>query len=587
MVAAEQNDSALMFEIEDNESQTSSKTMTAPKEQTNKGDAGNLVTNTVSSVVTNIVDEASAASALESEKTRVQKLINGLVARAREDAISAGEADTKTGSNSSSLSQDDVRSKDSNPKGVPAHDYRPRIIENLPLDWSQAKTCVTVHVRVPSWVTKRHVKASFQTNQFKLEVSSQDGSGEPFICLDKTLFGNIDEDGSIWALDAHAATLLIELEKFDDSWWFTLFKDDDPATYKIMDHFAKSGSKSEEHTGSNGTTSMNGHGKAENGYNVEQSHKDKDESEMMDVIDVTSGTGKMVGRESAKGDGSEMTVENAVVGVVENVIADASKTNDSTHAQASISEAVEEKEPTTVVEDDSDDEIRPGRASDSSSSGTAAPGRRVLTRADLPKLIEESKATIEKGGPHAAEAAVQLATFYHYGIGVKQDDAEAVRLFKRGLEGGVKDGSAAFQLGLIYNTGAPGVTPDAEEAVRWWQVAASLQNPVAMFNLGVMAMNGSGCDMDPVTAMSWFQRAKALDPKLEVPQVSRAQLDQRVALAGRLRRQKKRREVAPEEWEKRKEEALQTVRTLGYTTAGLIGLGLSMVALRYWWRNRL
>lgn len=596
MVAAEQGDSTLLSKIEDDERACSSTGTTASKEQTktedsgDSGSPGESVTKTVTSVVKDIVNDVSTASALENEKAKVQKLINGLVARAREDALSGSNGDTPGANMRSTDSQNDASLKDSGPKGVPENDYRPRKIANVPLEWAQARHSVTLQVRVPSWVTKRHVTASFQTNKLKLKISQQDDKESAFFSLDKTLFGKIDEDGSVWALDAHAATVLIELEKADSTWWFTLFDDDDPSDYQIVDESRSEAEKPVEHKMSNGSSGTNGDNDAENEDNVDSSSRmNSSEGELMDVIDVTSGTGKKVGRESANGNERGMTVEKAVAGVVKNVVEDASRENIAgrARAQASAKGAVNETEASTIVEDEDDDEIRPGRATGSSSSSAAGTGRRVLTRADLPKLIEESKATIEKGGEHAAEAAVQLATFYHYGIGVKQDDAEAVRLFKRGLEGGVKDASAAFQLGLIYNTGAPGVTPDAEEAVRWWRVAASYQNAVAMFNLGVMAMNGSGCEMDPVAAMDWFQRAKKLDPKLDVPQLSRGQLDQRMALADRLRKQRKKREIAPEEWQKRKEDALQNVRMLGYTTAGLIGLGLSVVAIRYWWRNRL
>ena len=61
---------------------------------------------------------------------------------------------------------------------------------------------------------------------------------------------------------------------------------------------------------------------------------------------------------------------------------------------------------------------------------------------------------------------------YHYGRGVPQDYAEALRLFRLSADQGVA--SAQVKLGLMYDDGE-GVLQDYVEAHMWYNLAAAQQ----------------------------------------------------------------------------------------------------------------
>lgn len=600
MVAAAQYDdvSSQKMDFETSSSTPLVNDATLPKQAPSRDNAGNENGIRVAeAVVQKIVEDVSVATSLEKEKEKVQRLITGLVSRVRKETESQmnGKEPPST-SGGTNLGGDEKteenRATMTNEKGIPENDYRTyraQRLANLPIEWSQTRYAVTLHIHVPAWVTKRHVRAKFDTTKLALYVWNENKTGM-FISVERKLCNDIDFDGSIWGLDAHASTLLVELEKGNTAWWPTLFGDDDPTSYQVVDESANHVASSDLTVLS--TTEVeadaNGSSQVVTGSTTEEKQNDVgEEIEEIEEIDVShDGTNGLKQEEPLNSsDERSLPLENVVANVVEAVVTEASdKTEEKKKNQVDEFSGVGNQK--SANGEESEDEIQPGKVTPKK-TGATTKGRQILTRADLPKLIEESKATVERGGRAAAEAAIQLGTFYHYGIGVVQNDAEAAKLFKIGLNGGVKDGSAAFQLGLIYNVGAPGIEANASEAVKWWTLAAEYGNAVAMFNLGVLMMNGSGCDMDPVQAMRWFERAKLLDKKLEVPQLSRAQLNQRIELAKKLRKERLRQQVTPEEWKKRKEEALKTVRYIGYTSLGLVGLGISFVALRYWMRNRL
>lgn len=413
---------------------------------------------------------------------------------------------------------------------VPVGDHRPRTIDSLPLSWTQALDAVTLSVSVPAATRKNHVAVSFTPGSVKVRV--RDENDATVVQFDKPILAAVDVDGCMWALEGvgEHRRLTIELEKAQAQWWSKLFMEDDPADYNLVD--------------------------VEQDDVVDTSVNDTTHTTVVtDIEDTDADQTEEVDNERANSTEGETSVQDGVEAVVNEVV-DA--------AVASLS-------------DSSEDEV---------AKSTNEP-QKVLTRADLPRIVSQYRTAVERGGPGAADAALQLATFYHHGIGVEQNDVESARLYKFALENGALDASAAFQLGLIYNQGAPGLEADATEAVRWWRVAASLGNSVAMFNLGVMAMNGSGCEMDPIMATRWFQQAQALNSQLTPPQFSRTQLEERMVIAARLKKERAKQLMSPEEKQRRKEEALRKVRLVCYSTAAVVGVTITAVAIRHWWRNQL
>ena len=84
-----------------------------------------------------------------------------------------------------------------------------------------------------------------------------------------------------------------------------------------------------------------------------------------------------------------------------------------------------------------------------------------------------------------APAQVNLGAMFMDGIGVEQDYAEALRLFR--LAAAQERAEAQAYLGRIFENGL-GVARDIVEAVRWYRLAAQqgVRNATtALFRLGV------------------------------------------------------------------------------------------------------
>jgi uncharacterized protein len=103
-----------------------------------------------------------------------------------------------------------------------------------------------------------------------------------------------------------------------------------------------------------------------------------------------------------------------------------------------------------------------------------------------------------------AIAQYVLAVMYKNGQGVPQDDAEAVRWFRKAAE--QKYSEAQFSLGSQYFRGV-GVTKDDIEAARWYRRAADQGNAAAQAFLGGMYDKGQGVPKDYVQADMWLNLA--------------------------------------------------------------------------------
>ena len=99
-----------------------------------------------------------------------------------------------------------------------------------------------------------------------------------------------------------------------------------------------------------------------------------------------------------------------------------------------------------------------------------------------------------------------LGRAYETGGGVKQDYAEAVRWYRKGVEAG--NVAVINSLGWMYLEGR-GVAEDETEAARWVRKAAESGHTAAMTDLGWMYEKGRGVASDVVEAMPasyWCER---------------------------------------------------------------------------------
>ena len=68
-----------------------------------------------------------------------------------------------------------------------------------------------------------------------------------------------------------------------------------------------------------------------------------------------------------------------------------------------------------------------------------------------------------------------------------------------------RDYDAAFIKGFNYETGAGGIHPDYDMAVRWYTVAALHGHPGAQNNLGVLYLKGKGVPQDYAESTRWYR----------------------------------------------------------------------------------
>ena len=116
--------------------------------------------------------------------------------------------------------------------------------------------------------------------------------------------------------------------------------------------------------------------------------------------------------------------------------------------------------------------------------------------------FDETKAAAEQGD---AVAQNNLGFMYDKGEGVPENDAEAVKWYRKAADHGYA--KAQFNLGVMYDNGN-GVPENDAEAVKWYRKAADHGDAEAQYNLGVMYYNGDGVPENDVRAYVWLSMAK-------------------------------------------------------------------------------
>jgi hypothetical protein len=172
------------------------------------------------------------------------------------------------------------------------------------------------------------------------------------------------------------------------------------------------------------------------------------------------------------------------------------------------------------------------------SIGTAATdletGLEALRNEDYVTALRLLTAEAQAGDP---VAQFHLARAYAFGMGVAEDDLEALRWYRAAAEQdhleaqlqlgillsdspadfdeaarwlravairGVAD--AQWRLGSLYSGGA-GIDPDPERAVYWIRKAALQEVVEAQYELGLIHQYGRGVRRDPLEARKWFTMA--------------------------------------------------------------------------------
>jgi hypothetical protein len=124
--------------------------------------------------------------------------------------------------------------------------------------------------------------------------------------------------------------------------------------------------------------------------------------------------------------------------------------------------------------------------------------------AEAAKLYRASADAGEPGAQHA------LACLYFYGLGVKLDYAEAARLWQKSVAGGSP--YAPWGLGNLCRGGLGGFPKDYAQAVKWFKTGVERGDlSYAGTSLGSASENGEGVVQDFVEAYKWFLLAAARD----------------------------------------------------------------------------
>ena len=86
------------------------------------------------------------------------------------------------------------------------------------------------------------------------------------------------------------------------------------------------------------------------------------------------------------------------------------------------------------------------------------------------------------------EAQYELGQLYERGTGVAKDDARALELYTAAADQEFSD--AVNDLGFLHYQGALGLTPDPVKALTFFERAADLRNPQAMYNYAALIDDG-------------------------------------------------------------------------------------------------
>lgn len=113
-------------------------------------------------------------------------------------------------------------------------------------------------------------------------------------------------------------------------------------------------------------------------------------------------------------------------------------------------------------------------------------------------------ASLRRAEQGDAGAQYVLGIIYEHGMDVPQDDAEAVKWYRKAAEQG--HAGAQLQLGSMYDLGR-GVSQDDFEAAKWYRVAAEQDSAAAQRRLGRMYAKGRGVLQDDAEAVEWYRRA--------------------------------------------------------------------------------
>lgn len=129
-------------------------------------------------------------------------------------------------------------------------------------------------------------------------------------------------------------------------------------------------------------------------------------------------------------------------------------------------------------------------------------------KVDETKIAASLQRRVDAGDPEAMRA---LGPMIIRGRGAKQDLAGGLAMLKRAASLG--SSGAEEDLARLYMNGAPGVTADRGESLKWFESSARHGDPNSMLTLGYLALNASNAQggKDVTRGFCWLMRAALLN----------------------------------------------------------------------------
>ena len=131
-----------------------------------------------------------------------------------------------------------------------------------------------------------------------------------------------------------------------------------------------------------------------------------------------------------------------------------------------------------------------------------ASGEAAAKKGDHATAAKEWLESAKKGD---ANSQVALGFLYQIGLGVKLDMNQAVYWWDKAASQGNTE--AMRTAARVYLTGAPGVESDVPKSMKYYQKAAEANDPIAQLNLAQLLIKFARDDDDLKQAAYWFLRA--------------------------------------------------------------------------------
>jgi TPR repeat protein len=136
------------------------------------------------------------------------------------------------------------------------------------------------------------------------------------------------------------------------------------------------------------------------------------------------------------------------------------------------------------------------------------PAKEAAAREAVVSEPEKTQQQRHEAAPQSTLAISNMANMYYKGLGVPQDYARAMYLYRKAAEQGQT--ASMITLGYMYEHGQ-GTKTDYAQAMQWYQKAASLGYANAQKAIGDLYLMGRGVARDDAIAAQWYSKAAEQD----------------------------------------------------------------------------